>query len=115
MNFNDYQKKAFKTAQYPQKGDNLIYPTLGLVGEAGEFADKIKKYWRNSEKLELKSEDLSAGQIEALCLELGDKLWYIAVLATELNVSLDDIAYMNLTKLKDRKERNVIKSEGDNR
>ena len=116
MNFNDYQKKAFKTAQYPLKNEgNIIYTSMGLAGESGECLDKIKKYWRNSGFDYLHTEDLSNGQKEAICLELGDVLWYIAAFATELGISLDDVAYINLNKLKDRKERDVIKSEGDNR
>ena len=82
LNFNTYQKKARETAQYPNLGSNNIYPTLGLVGEAGEVAEKVKKVIRdkngifdNESKLGIKK-------------ELGDVLWYVSNLCTELNLSL---------------------------
>ena len=109
MNFNDYQTKSRKTAKYPSIGDAVIYPTLGLVNEAGEVAGKIKKVFRDKE-----------GQIneetrEALKAELGDVLWYLAQIATELDLSLDEIAESNIAKLYDRLERGKIKGDGDNR
>ena len=113
LNFKDYTIEALSTASYPNIGGNLIYPALGLCGEAGEVAEKIKKLWRNehiSSGRQLKSE-----QTIEVVKELGDCLWYIAALAFELNIDLSYIAEKNLEKLKDRKERNVIKSEGDNR
>lgn len=112
--FTHYQIESRKTAVYPKLKANLVYPALGLAGEAGELADKIKKYWRNSGKFP-SQKTLSDAQIETLLMELGDVLWYVATLATELGVSLENVASYNLEKLKDRKERDVIKSEGDNR
>lgn len=96
MDFNDYQTKSCKTAGYPAIGHPVIYPTLGLVNEAEEVAGKIKKVFRDKE-----------GQIneetrEALKSELGDVLWYVTQMATELDLSLDDIAESNITKLYDR-------------
>ena len=109
MNFNDYQTKSRKTAKYPTIGHPVIYPALGLVNEAGEVAGKIKKVFRDKE-----------GQIghetrDALKAELGDVLWYIAQVATELDLSLDEIAEYNITKLYDRLERGKIRGDGDNR
>lgn len=109
MHFNDYQTKSRKTAGYPAIGHPVIYPTLGLVNEAGEVAGKIKKVFRD------KGGEISAETREALKAELGDVLWYIAQVAIELDLSLDDIAEANIDKLYDRLERGKIKGEGDNR
>src|SRR5512132_2915803 len=109
MNFNDYQNKSRKTAKYPAIGHTVIYPTLGLVNEAGEVAGKIKKVFRD------KGGEISDETREALKAELGDVLWYLAQVATELNLSLDDIAEYNIAKLYDRLERGKITGDGDNR
>jgi len=104
MNFDTYQGEAAKTAIY--SGDHMIiYPTLGLVGEAGEVAEKIKKVLRDETNLDR----------EALAGEIGDVLWYIAALCRDLNISMSDCAEGNLRKLRSRMERNVIKGNGDNR
>lgn len=113
MELNAYQHGAKSTIGYPDQGNNLIYPALGLAGEAGEAVDKIKKLWRN--KGITSGSQLDAEQKLAIVLELGDVLWYIAALAGELNVPLGWIARQNLNKLADRAQRGVIKSEGDNR
>jgi NTP pyrophosphatase (non-canonical NTP hydrolase) len=109
MDFNDYQTKSRKTARYPAIGHAVIYPTLGLVNEAGEVAGKIKKVFRD------KDGRISEETREALKAELGDVLWYIAQVATELNLSMDEIAEYNIAKLYDRLERGKIQGEGDNR
>jgi NTP pyrophosphatase (non-canonical NTP hydrolase) len=109
MDFNDYQIKSHKTAKYPAIGHSVIYPTLGLVNEVGEVAGKIKKVFRD------KGGEISEETREALKAELGDVLWYIAQVATELNLSLDEIAEYNIAKLYDRLERGKIKGDGDNR
>jgi NTP pyrophosphatase (non-canonical NTP hydrolase) len=109
MNFNDYQTKSRKTAGYPAIGHEVIYPTLGLVNEAGEVAGKIKKVFRD------KDGQFSAETRDALKAELGDVLWYLAQVATELDLTLDEIAESNIAKLYDRLERGKIKGEGDNR
>ena len=109
MNFSDYQTKSQKTASYPIIGHPVIYPALGLVNEAGEVAGKIKKVFRDKEG------QISEETRQALKAELGDVLWYIAQVATELDLSLDDIAEANIAKLYDRLERGRIKGEGDNR
>lgn len=109
MNFNDYQKKSRATAQYPAIGHPVIYPALGLVNEAGEVAGKIKKIFRD------KQGNIGEVEREALKAELGDVLWYIAQVATELDLPLDEIAEANITKLLDRQARGKIQGDGDNR
>ncbi len=109
MQFNEYQKEARKTAIYPDCGRNFVYPTLGLAGEAGEVAEKIKKVIRDS------AGAISDERKEELSKELGDVLWYAANLATELGLDLDAVAQKNIEKLQSRKERNALKGSGDNR
>jgi NTP pyrophosphatase (non-canonical NTP hydrolase) len=109
MDFNDYQSKSRKTAGYPAIGHPVIYPVLGLANEAGEVAGKIKKVFRD------RGGEISEETREALKAELGDVLWYIAQVATELNLSLDEIAEHNIAKLYDRLERGKIRGDGDNR
>src|SRR6266508_4163354 len=109
MDFNDYQIKSRKTAGYPAIGHSVIYPTLGLVNEAGEVAGKIKKVFRD------KGGEISNESRDALKAELGDVLWYLAQIATELNLSLDAIAEYNIAKLSVRLDRGKIRGEGDNR
>jgi NTP pyrophosphatase (non-canonical NTP hydrolase) len=109
MNFSDYQQKARSTAKYPAIGHSLIYPTLGLTNEAGEVAGKIKKIFRDKDGL------IGEAEREALKSELGDVLWYLAQVATELGLSLDEIAEHNIHKLLDRQARGKIQGDGDNR
>ena len=109
MNFNDYQTKSRKTAGYPAIGHPVIYPVLGLANEAGEVAGKIKKVFRDKEG------QFSAETRDALKAELGDVLWYIAQVATELDLTLDEIAEYNIAKLYDRLERGKIRGDGDDR
>ena len=109
MNFTDYQTKSRATAKYPAIGHAVIYPTLGLVNEAGEVAGKIKKVFRD------KDGQISAETRDALKAELGDVLWYLAQTCTELEISLDEVAESNLTKLLDRQARGKIQGDGDNR
>jgi NTP pyrophosphatase (non-canonical NTP hydrolase) len=109
MDFQDYQERSRSTARYPQAGSNPIYPTLGLCGEAGEVADKVKKVLRD------RGGHFDAQVRDDLLLELGDVLWYVAQLATELDLSLDAIAEANLAKLASRAARNVIAGHGDRR
>lgn len=108
MEFNEYQELAKTTAIYPSSM-KVVYPTLGLCGETGEVAEKIKKSFRDNI-------DLTAPLEQAhLMKELGDVLWYIAALCSDLGISLDDVAKMNYEKLTSRKERNVLHGSGDNR
>lgn len=109
MDFNEYQNKARETAMYPDVGNNFVYPTLGLAGEAGEVAEKIKKVIRNDGGV------ISDEKRMEIKKELGDVLWYVAQLSTELGLALGDVAQGNLDKLASRKERGVINSQGDNR
>ena len=109
MNFTDYQTKSRKTAKYPPIGHPLIYPTLGLTNEAGEVAGKVKKIFRD------KAGVIGEAEREALKGELGDVLWYLAQVCTELNLSLDEVAEHNIEKLYSRLERGKIGGEGDNR
>ena len=109
MGFNTYQKNARLTAQYPNLGANYIYPTLGLVGEAGEVAEKVKKVMRDKKGV---FDDESK---KGLKKELGDVLWYISNICTEFNFSLDDIALQNLEKLKLRAAKGKISGSGDDR
>ena len=109
MDFQLYQERCRATARYPDAGANPIYPTLGLCGEAGEVADKVKKVLRDRQG------NFSPEVIADLKLELGDVLWYVAQLATELGLELEQIAQTNLDKLASRAARNVIGGSGDRR
>jgi NTP pyrophosphatase (non-canonical NTP hydrolase) len=109
MDLNDYQAAALQTAIYPNQGFDFTYPALGLVGEAGEVADKLKKVIRDNNGV------LTDTVREAVAKEIGDVLWYVAVLANEMNYSLDRIAQNNLDKLASRQQRGVISGSGDNR
>ena len=109
MNFTDYQTKSRKTAKYPAIGHPVIYPTLGLTNEAGEVAGKIKKVFRD------KDGHISEDTRQALKAELGDVLWYLAQVSTELGLTLDEVAEANITKLYDRLERGRIGGDGDTR
>ena len=106
MNFNEYQKIARSTAVYPEEY-KVVYPALGLCGEAGEVADKIKKTIRGDSTLAQATGDIA--------MELGDVLWYVATLADDLGVELEDIAKWNVDKLQRRMKSNKIKGDGDNR
>lgn len=109
MDFETYQKNSRKTAVYPKIGYNFIYPTLGLAGESGEVVEKIKKLIRD------KNGVVDEKAKQEITEELGDVLWYLSQLATELDLSLDEIASENLQKLFSRLERNKIQGDGDNR
>jgi NTP pyrophosphatase (non-canonical NTP hydrolase) len=109
MDLNAYQRGARQTARYPDVGANPIYPTLGLCGEAGEVADKVKKVLRDQ------AGEFTPAVSEALKLELGDVLWYVAQLCSELGFELSDVAEANLSKLASRAARNVIAGSGDHR
>jgi len=109
MKLNNYQDKARKTAIYPNIGGNIIYPTLGLCGESGEFAEKIKKLIRDNNGV------MTPEIRDALIKELGDILWYVANSASELNVTLEEVAQRNLDKLQKRKQENKLHGEGDDR
>lgn len=109
MDFKDYQQKSRKTAVYPDAGNNLVYPALGLVGEAGEIANKVKKIYRDDDGV------LTEERREMLKKELGDVLWYIAQFATETGIDLDDLAESNIKRLYSRMDRGVLHGDGDDR
>ena len=104
MNLDAYQKAARETAIYPETMF-VVYPALGLAGEVGEFCNTLKKSYRDSVPMDR----------DHLAAELGDILWYLAVLAGDLDMSLDDIAMVNLNKLRSRKERGKLSGNGDDR
>lgn len=109
MTFEEYQKQSRVTAKYPDAGKNYVYPTLGLAGEAGEVAEKIKKVLRD------KAGEVGEKDQQEIKKELGDVLWYLSQLATELDLNLEEIATGNLNKLYDRMKRNKLNGNGDNR
>ena len=109
MELNHYQRESRKTALYPEVGRNAIYPTLGLVGEAGEVADKVKKILRDKEGV------FDKDSKDAIKFELGDVLWYISQLSSELGFELEEVANANIQKLDSRKSRGKIQGSGDNR
>lgn len=104
LSFNEYQEAARETAIYPEQY-RVNYPILGLIGEAGEIANKYKKVLRDKNETILK--DLPS--------ELGDVLWYIANICSDLGINLSDIAEQNIVKLVDRQQRGVLKGSGDTR
>ena len=109
MEFNEYQKSARQTAIYSGAGKNFAYPALGLCGEAGEVAEKIKRVVRDGR------DSVTAEEVKEISKELGDVLWYVANLAAELGLELDAIASDNIEKLRSRRERGVLHGTGDNR
>jgi len=107
--FSTYQRESRKTALSVIPEHPILYPTLGLVNEAGELAGKVKKIFRD------KGGVIGEVERDALKGELGDVLWYLAQICTELELPLEDVASANLTKLFDRQARNAIRGDGDNR
>jgi len=107
--FNEYQIQSRKTWSLIHVDHPIVYPTLGLANEAGEVAGKVKKIFRD------KNGEISEEDRQALKGELGDVLWYLAQICTELNLSLEEVAEENLSKLFSRLERGQIKGEGDHR
>lgn len=109
MGIDKYQAFARSTAVYPNIGNNLWYPALGLAGEAGEVADKVKKIYRDSTGL------IDITTRNQICKELGDVLWYVAAVASELKIPLSMVVKMNVSKLKSRQTKNSIHGSGDER
>lgn len=109
MEMNEYQLLALKTAAQRTKHNELFHLVLGLAGETGEIAEKFKKWVRDQDSNEklFDSEDLKK--------ELGDVMWYVAVLADYFNLKLEDVADTNIKKLASRNERNKLHGSGDNR
>jgi len=111
MDLSEYQKESRKTAIYPRDSESiaLYYATLGLVGEAGEISNKVKKVIRDKKGV------FDEETKKALSDELGDVLWYLATFAEELGADLSEIAKENLKKLSSRMERGKLSGSGDNR
>lgn len=116
----DYQNFARVTAIYPELDSiyGLFYTTLGLCGEAGEVAEKVKKLYRDTAFEDI--DTYEAGKypphfVDSMVKELGDVLWYLANICEELGLELSDVAKYNLEKLYSRKERGVLHGSGDNR
>jgi NTP pyrophosphatase (non-canonical NTP hydrolase) len=100
MTLNEYQDRAEATAFYRNRQcDPLQYVTIALAGEAGEFANEVKKHMRSGRYT------IDKDRRERMVLELGDVLWYLAAAASELDVSLDDVARLNLEKIASRAEK----------
>jgi NTP pyrophosphatase (non-canonical NTP hydrolase) len=109
VRFSEYQRLSRETAIYPDLGNNIVYPALGLCGEAGETAEKVKKALRDD------GGTLTEERRAAIGAELGDVLWYAAQLATEAGLDLEEIAEANLEKLASRQRRSVLHGSGDTR
>jgi NTP pyrophosphatase (non-canonical NTP hydrolase) len=108
MELSEYQRLSRSTARYPRQ-EALTYPALGLAGEAGEFADHAKKVIRDD------GGEVTPQRREAMAKELGDVLWYLSQLASELGLDLDQVAQDNLAKLLSRQRRGVLSGSGDDR
>ena len=108
MTIKEYSERAIATATYGL-GDSIIYPTLGLNGEAGEVAEKVKKVLRD--KYGVFDEEIKYD----MAREIGDIIWYCNALARDIGYSLEEIMDMNIVKLESRKLRGVISGSGDNR
>jgi NTP pyrophosphatase (non-canonical NTP hydrolase) len=108
VELSEYQALSRRTAEYPRDAW-LAYPALGLAGEAGEVAEHAKKAIRDD------GGQVTEERRAAIAKELGDVLWYVAQLASELHLDLDEIAQMNLEKLLSRQQRGVLSGDGDDR
>jgi NTP pyrophosphatase (non-canonical NTP hydrolase) len=109
FDFAAYQEAAASTAGTVVTDHPVVYPTLGLVNEAGEVAGKIKKIFRDRGGV------ITDADREALALELGDVLWYLAEICTRLGIRLEDVAAANIAKIADRAARGVLHGDGDHR
>ena len=109
QDFAAYQRQSRKTWGLVRTDHPIVYPTLGLANEAGEVAGKIKKLFRD------KGGRITDADRESLKMELGDVLWYLAQICTELDLDLGEVAHANLEKLFSRKARGTIGGDGDRR
>jgi NTP pyrophosphatase (non-canonical NTP hydrolase) len=109
FDFSAYLQAAARTGAPIATDHPIVYPTLGLVNEAGEVAGKVKKIFRDRHGV------ITDADREALTLELGDVLWYLSELCTRLEIRLEDVAERNVAKLADRASRGVLGGEGDTR
>jgi NTP pyrophosphatase (non-canonical NTP hydrolase) len=109
LDFARYQDEAAVTGGAVRVDHPIVYPTLGLTNEAGEVAGKVKKIFRDHGGV------VSDDDRAALTLELGDVLWYMAELCTQLGISLEDVAARNIEKLRGRQARGTLLGDGDDR
>lgn len=100
-----YQKWVKDSPKVNKKIDLLMYYFLGLIGEVGELAEKVKKWKRDETELD----------IHALKLEIGDIMWYLASISNEFNIDLEEVIHLNIEKLERRAKENKLKGNGDNR
>lgn len=124
LTLDDYQRAAKRTAIYPHQGENLIYTTVGLAGEVGEFCNKVKKLMRSYELQQGKNIDDYSGDtgstraiklIQSLEGELGGILWYLSQCCTELGIPFNQCGLNNLNELSNRVKKDEIEGEGDDR
>lgn len=115
MNFNDYQEKAWSTFKLKDAPNKIVYLALGINGEAGEIAEKVKKLIRDCGDGSGNVPEITQEKREELKKELGDVLWYLSGIATALDMSLENVVITNIDKLASRKDRGVIGGNGDNR
>ncbi len=106
-NLASYQEASRSTWNVIRTDHPIVYPTLGLANEAGEVAGKIKKIFRD------KGGVIGDAEREALKGELGDVLWYLTQICTELDLTLDEVAAANLEKLDSRQRRGTLYGDGD--
>src|SRR5690348_13315507 len=109
MNLDDYQKQALRTARPKEAKDEIFHLLLALCGESGEIAEKAKKIIRD------KGSDFSEWDRDDIVKELGDVLWYVAVIANYFDISMGEVGEKNIAKLADRLQRDMIRGSGDNR
>ncbi|PIR87213.1 MAG: hypothetical protein COU11_01515 [Candidatus Harrisonbacteria bacterium CG10_big_fil_rev_8_21_14_0_10_49_15] len=109
MTFDQYQEFTKKTAVYPTVGQSYVYPVMGLAGETGEVAEKVKKIFRDSDGV------VTEERRDMIKKELGDVLWYVSQVAAEFGLSLEDVASHNMEKLLSRVETGTVKGDGDQR
>lgn len=111
LSLDEYQRLAAKTALYPGRDEPTVapYPALGLAGEAGEVCEQIKKAIRDD------GGEITDARRQQLHKELGDVMWYLAALCSELELKMGDVARGNIDKLADRQRRGVIGGDGDDR
>ncbi len=112
--FDEFQEAAVKTAIYPRCA-NVWYTTLGLVGEAGEVANKIKKIMRDDGFATFTAPSITDERRAAIRKEIGGVMWYVAALCTDLNLNLGDVCRENIEILASRQERGTLQGDGDNR
>ena len=114
MELKEYQGKAKQTAIYPKHAE-VLYPLLGLTGEVGELANKLKKLYRDHEASEISIHTIPHNMMQELEGEMGDILWYWSILCKDLSLDVNKVAQKNVDKLKSRMERGKIKGSGDER